>query len=644
MDAVNIADVIGEFVQLKKKGQNYLGLSPFNKEKTSSFNVVPHKNIFKDFSSGKGGSVITFLMELEGMSYPEALRYLAKKYNIELEEKEETAEEIKQRNEKDSLFIVNEWAQKHFHRQLTEGQEGVAIGLSYLKERGFRRDIIDKFKLGYCPEGRVAFTEEALKNGHKKEYLVATGLTIDKDGRHFDRFSGRVIFPIHSPMGKVLGFGGRTLKTDKKIAKYLNSPESSIYHKGKTLYGIAQAKAAIVKEEKCYLVEGYTDVLRMHQAGLENVVASSGTALTPDQVGLIKRFSKNLTILFDGDPAGLQAATRGIDIVLEEGLNVKVVILPEGEDPDSFAREKSSGQILDFFEKEEKDFIRFKTEYLMGQAKNDPVKKSEVVRSIIRSIAVIPDGILRSTYISDCARQMDFDEEQLFSELAKMRSKKVQKVFEQNRQKERAKKQGSPVQARVFGKVLDFHERDIVRLLLNYGNETLFTRKAGEDEAGKANDEGYIEISVSEYILDELAYDDLHFQNPSYARFLDEFKRCRDEGITVDTNTFVFHQEKGISEIAADLLTTPYHVSMIWEKRNNRIRTEAQMLKEVIPETLISYKLKTSIQQTQDIKEQMRVARDKNDIESENELLKKYILLTEYRKKLSSQWGQRVTT
>ncbi|MCK5692108.1 MAG: DNA primase, partial [Bacteroidales bacterium] len=370
-DTADIVEVISDFVTLKKSGANYKGLSPFSNEKTPSFIVSPAKGIFKDFSSGKGGNVVGFLMEHEKLSYPEALRYLAQRYNISIEEKELTADEIQQRNERESLMAVTAFASSYFASQL-DGDEGRAVGLGYYRNRGFRDDILKKFELGYSPEKRTAFTEEAGKNGYKKSYLVKTGLSIEREDYMFDRFAGRVIFPIHSLSGNVIGFGGRTLKSDKNIAKYLNSPESDIYHKSRVLYGLFQAKKTIVSQERCFLVEGYTDVISMHQAGIDNVVASSGTALTVEQIRLIKRFTQNVTILYDGDEAGIKASFRGIDMILEEGMNVKVVMLPEGEDPDSYAQSHSSSDFLEFIKSSEKDFISFKTEVLLAEAQHDP--------------------------------------------------------------------------------------------------------------------------------------------------------------------------------------------------------------------------------------------------------------------------------
>lgn len=425
-ETARVEEVIGDFVNLKRAGTNLKGLSPFSNEKSPSFMVSPVKQIWKDFSSGKGGNAVAFLMEHEHFTYPEAIRYLAKKYNIELEETEQTEQDKEQANEKESMYLVSEFAQKYFQNTLLNTDEGQAIGYSYFKERGFTGDTIKKFGLGYSPEEWDAFTKEALGKAYKLEYLDKTGLTIVReDGRHIDRFRGRVMFPIQSMSGRVLGFGGRILGNDKKAAKYLNSPESDIYHKSKVLYGIYHAKQAIAKLDNCYLVEGYTDVIQFHQAGIENTVASSGTALTPDQIRLINRLTKNITVLFDGDAAGLRASIRGIDLILEEGMNVKVCAFPDGEDPDSFAKKTPHDELVAYLNDNAKDFIQFKAGLLMDEAKNDPVKKAGLIRDMVASISKIPDRIQREIYIQECARIMDISEQVLSSTLAQLVQKDV---------------------------------------------------------------------------------------------------------------------------------------------------------------------------------------------------------------------------
>ena len=419
----HVEEVIGEFVHLKKAGSNFKGLSPFSDEKTPSFMVSPAKQIWKDFSSGKGGNVVTFLMEHEHYSYPEAIRYLAKKYNIDIEETEQTDEQKQEANERESMFLVTQFAADYFHDILLNDTQGKAIGYSYFKERGFTEETLHKFRLGYSLNQRDAFTKAAQEKGYKLDYLEKTGLTINNQNGAFDRFKGRVIFPILSMSGRVLGFGARILTTNKNVAKYLNSPESDIYHKSKALYGIYHAKQAISKYDNCYLVEGYTDVISLHQNGIENVVSSSGTALTPDQIRLISRLTKNITVLFDGDAAGIKASFRGIDLILAEGLNVKVLTFPEGDDPDSFASKNSSADLKDYLETEVKDFITFKVSLLMEEAQNDPVKKAGLIRDIVASISKIPDMIQREIYIQECARIMTISESVLFNELAQVSKK-----------------------------------------------------------------------------------------------------------------------------------------------------------------------------------------------------------------------------
>ena len=428
LDAANIVDVVSEFVTLRKRGINYVGLCPFHTDKTPSFYVSPAKNICKCFACGEGGTAVHFIMKHEQLNYFDALRYLAKKYNIEIQERELTDKEKQRKSDRESMLIVNSWAQQYFTTQLYEHVEGKTVGLRYFAERGFREDTIRKFQLGYSLDKRDALYKEATKNGYKKEFLEKTGLVIAYDnGGVNDRFRGRVIFPVHTLSGKVVAFGGRVLKKDEKTAKYVNSPESEIYHKSNELYGIYFAKQAIVKEDRCFLVEGYTDVISMHQAGIENVVASSGTALTQGQIRLIHRFTSNITVLYDGDAAGIKAALRGIDLLLEDGMNVKVVLLPDGEDPDSFARKHNASQFSEFIKQSETDFIRFKTRLLLDDAGTDPIKRSALITDIIRTVAIIPDNIARSIYIRECSAMMEIDEQVLLNEVNKIRLSKEER-------------------------------------------------------------------------------------------------------------------------------------------------------------------------------------------------------------------------
>jgi DNA primase len=532
-EAARVEEVIGDFVNLKKSGTNYKGLSPFSNERSPSFMVSPVKQIWKDFSSGKGGNAVAFLMEHEHFSYPEAIRYLARKYNIEIEETEQSDEMKEQANEKESMYLVSEFAQKYFQESMLNTDEGQAIGYSYFKERGFTGDTIKKFGLGYSPEAWDAFTKEALGKAYKLDYLDKTGLTIIReDGRHVDRFRGRVMFPIQSMSGRVLGFGGRILTNDKKAAKYLNSPESDIYHKSKVLYGINHAKQAIAKKDNCYLVEGYTDVIQMHQAGVENVVSSSGTALTPDQIRLINRLTKNITVLFDGDAAGLRASIRGIDLILEEGMNVKVCTFPEGDDPDSFAKKTPHDQLVAYLDNNSKDFIQFKASLLMGEAKNDPVKKADLIRDMVGSIAKIPDRIQREVYIQECARIMDISEQVLSSTLAQLVTKDAadagKKVQQQQQQNVMTvvdepifDDEGNVIETKAPGgfNILDGLERRILEILLLYGS----TEQDFEDVYIKFDEFGkeYEDVEKKTYKVYERIYlnlqeDEIEFTNPVF--------------------------------------------------------------------------------------------------------------------------------
>ena len=470
-ETARVEEVIGDFVQLKRSGSNLKGLSPFTDERTPSFMVSPVKQIWKDFSSGKGGNVIAFLMEHEHFNYPEAIRYLAKRYGIEIEETEQSDEQKEKANERESMYLVSEYANEFFQRSMHKTNEGQAIGLSYFKERGFENETIKKFQLGYSPEEWEALTNAALEDGYKLEFLEKTGLTIVKEDKKFDRFRGRVMFPIHSMSGRVLGFGGRILSNTKKAAKYLNSPESDIYHKSKVLYGIYYAKQAIAKEDNCYLVEGYTDVIQFHQGGIENTVSSSGTALTPEQIRHINRLTKNITVLFDGDEAGQRASLRGIDLILEQGMNVKVCAFPEGEDPDSFARKHSETELRDFLENESQDFIKYKASLLVKESKNDPVKKAGLIRDMVQSISKIPDMIQREIYLKECSSIMDISEDVLYSSLAQLENKG------DPASKKRSKKPMEVIREEKTPKVkvdpLYELERRIITLLALYGKQEI---------------------------------------------------------------------------------------------------------------------------------------------------------------------------
>lgn len=621
--ASDILEVVQDYVTLRKRGVNYLGHCPFHNEKTPSFTVSPSKGIFKCFGCGKGGNAVNFIMEHEHLGYVDALKFLAKKYNIEVVEKEATPEEIEQKNERESLMVVNAYAQRYFSDMLHKHSDGKNIGLAYFKERGFHNNTIEKFQLGYCLEQRDAFTRSAIHDGYKLDNLVKTGLTIlREDGSTFDRFMGRVMFPIHSLSGRVIGFGGRTLKTDKKIAKYLNSPESEVYHKSEILYGIYQAKKTITQENKCFLVEGYTDVISMHQAGIENVVASSGTSLTHDQIKLIKRFTPNVTILYDGDAAGIKASLRGIDLVLEEGLNVKVVLLPEGEDPDSFSRSHSSTELLDYVDKNETDFIKFKAKLLLDEAKNDPIQRANLINDIVRSISVIPETITRSIYIKECSRIMDIQEDVLYTEVTNQRKKKFEQLV-QRESFETREKETPRLPSYVSGIFCEEQEREIIAFLLNSGEQVLFHHKTDDFE------EQEITITVAQYIIDEILNDELEFQNLVYKKIFDEYGKLIAENKTTDNRYFINHQDTQISQLAVDILSSRYKLSRIWGDQN-----EEDFLQRAVPKAIQVYKskiLKTAIKRLMDDLANLK-SEQKDDI---NDILSKLNQLNDLMNRMS---------
>ncbi|MBP9793012.1 MAG: DNA primase [Flavobacterium sp.] len=594
-ETARVEEVIGDFVNLKRAGSNLKGLSPFSEEKSPSFMVSPVKQIWKDFSSGKGGNAVTFLMEHEHFSYPEAIRYLAKKYNIEIEETEQSAEDIVEANEKESMYLVSEFAQKYFQNAMLNTDEGQAIGLSYFKERGFSQETIKKFGLGFSPENWDALTKEALGQGYKLEFLEKTGLTIPReDGRHFDRFKGRVMFPIQSMSGRVLGFGGRILANDKKVAKYVNSPESEIYHKSKVLYGIFHAKQAIAKQDNCYLCEGYTDVIQMHQAGIENVVSSSGTALTPDQIRLINRLTKNITVLFDGDAAGLRASIRGIDLILEEGMNVKVCTFPDGEDPDSFARKTPHDELLRYFDENAMDFIQFKASLLMKDAKNDPIKKAELIRDMVMSISKIPDRIKREIYIQECARIMDISEEVLFNTLAQLVQKDIteagKKLKQENKAFEVYKNEVASVKATVD--VQYELERKIIEILLLYGN----VEEEFEDVLYKANEEGELqevkEMShhkVFQRIYLSLQEDEVELANPIFKAIYNDLIAYFNQNEKFEIEHYLMQLSPELSQEVTTILMNEEQVSLHnWEAKQIYVKQKNTTISQYVSETILS--------------------------------------------------------
>ena len=531
-ESSRVEEVIGDFVQLKKSGSNYKGLSPFTEERTPSFMVSPAKQIWKDFSSGKGGTVVTFLMEHEHFTYPEAIKYLAKKYNIEVEETQKTSEQKLEDSERESMYLITEYAKDYFQNNLMKSQEGKSIGLSYFKEREFSDEVIEKFKLGYSFNKSNNFSEEALKKGYKLNFLEKTGLTIVKNDKNIDRFKGRVMFPILSMSGRVLGFGGRILKSSKNIAKYINSPESLIYYKSKVLYGIFQAKQTIVKEDNCFLVEGYTDVIKLHQKGIKNVVASSGTALTENQIRLVSRLTKNITVLFDGDSAGSRATLRGIDIILEQGMNVRICNLPEGEDPDSFANSKQTEELRIFFKENSKDFIKYKASLLVDEAENDPVKKAAVVRNMVESIAKITDQIKKEIYIKECSSIMGISEQVLYSTLAQIQKKSFKKDIKESKQNfdsfSIVKSENSKRETNILYEL----EKKIIEILLLYGNNI----EDFEDEIEKEDENGKLILSpiirrvkVFEKIYMDLHEDEMEFSNENFRKIYYKIIECYNE-------------------------------------------------------------------------------------------------------------------
>ena len=631
LDAAEITDVVGEFVTLKKRGVNMLGHCPFHDEKTPSFTVSPAKGIFKCFGCGKGGNSVHFIMEHESLSYPEALKWLAKKYHIEVNDEEETPEQKQQKDERESMMIVSAYAQKYFSRFLWEESEGRDVGLSYLRERGIRDEIIKKFELGYCPDGKDSFTRSAQKEGYKMDFLEKTGLTIKRDDWVRDRFAGRVMFPVHNIAGRVIAFGGRTLKNDKTVAKYLNSPESEIYHKSRVLYGLFQAKRDITRLDKCYLVEGYTDVLSLHQAGIENVVASSGTALTPDQIRLIKRFSPNITIIYDGDAAGIKASLRGIDLVLEEGINVKVLLLPDGEDPDSFARSMSSSRLQAYIAENETDFIRFKTQLLMKGAGNDPVSKARLINDIVRSISMVPDTITRTVYIQECSRLMDVQEEVLFHEVRKIKFKDSEEFQKKNFREQSRPAPLQPVHVGPKKNTCEVEEREIIRILLKY-----FHREVFEEEGENPNEP--ISISVGQFVLEELENDGLRSDSELINRILDLFTANLGNDTFRPEQFFIQHGDPQVSKLASDLLAEKYVESKRWKKGGAFVEAEDEILDILVPKIVQEYKLRKVKHMLDDLQQQIAQTQDMEQI---MDVQNQYINLKKVEKHLSAQLGNR---
>ncbi len=629
-DAANIYDVIKDYVNLKRAGTNYKGNCPFHDEKTPSFVVSPAKGIYKCFGCGAAGNSVKFVMEHEKISFPEALKVLAKKYNIEVVEEELTPEKIEEKEERDSLFIVTDFAKNFFKNQLHNTEEGKSIALSYYKERGIIPNIIEKFELGWSSKKRDALTETAIKSGYKLKFLEATGLSIvNKEKNYkFDRFAERVIFPIHTLSGKVVAFGGRTLRSDKKIAKYLNSPESEIYHKSKVLYGIYFAKSAIVKKDKCYMVEGYTDVISMYQSGIENVVASSGTALTVDQIKLVRRFSKNITLIYDGDKAGIKASIRGIDLVLKEEMNVKIVLLPEGEDPDSFAKSRTTEELEGFISENEQDFIEFKTRILSEEAKNDPVKRAQLVREVVKSISVIPDKLIRNEYVKSTASLLKTTESVLFEEIRKILGKRYTDL-----RKNTFKKQTSNflLPAETTGVFSIQNEKEIIYYLLNFGKEII-----SQDE--ETNED----INVAQFIISEIKNENLEFKNLNFKEIFESYESFIDNDINFINNFFLNNKNEKISSITAELISPKKELSKLWNKNGGKTEMPESKLNESVPDAIEKFKLQIVINKIDEVKTQISALTSEEYDQKLNtllETLKKLddfkIELTKYTEKLA---------
>ena len=633
IDTVRIEEVVSDFVSLKKRGANLIGVCPFHKEKTPSFIVSPAKGIFKCFGCGKAGDSVRFIMEHEHYSYPEALRYLANKYGIIIEEKEQSPEELMAQNEREKMFNINTFAQQYFSNTMKNDDEGQAVGMSYFRERGFRDAIIDKFQLGYCLNQRDAFVQYALKNGYSKDLLLNIGLASGNEERMYDKYQGRVIFPIHNLTGKVIGFGARILSGDKTKAKYLNSPESEIYNKSQTLYGIYFAKNEISRLDNCILVEGYADVLSMHQAGIENTVASSGTSLTIEQIRLISRYTKNITILYDGDNAGIHAALRGTDMILEEGMNVRIVLLPPDEDPDSFVQHHPIEEVRAYIENNAKDFISFKTQLLLKDAVNNPIRKAEVVKDIVNTISVIPDAIYRATYIKECSRLMDMPEQSLMNELNKQLRAKIRKNNPVQGEQDiiieevKAEPQNLNVNAVPVG---FYQEQELVKLLLMYGDT-----EVDIDGFDENNNPMIYKVSVASLIVDDLKNDDLLFKDETHRMIFDIFDRALDGDVLPKDQYFVSHENSKISELAATLLSSPYKLDD-WNRKEIKVKTEEDVLSKLIVTSVLRFKDMVLDEKRNELTRQIM---ETQDVEDQFALLVKKKKLDDLRIKINQELG-----
>ncbi|HON52458.1 MAG TPA: DNA primase [Bacteroidales bacterium] len=606
IDRARIEEVISDFISLKKSGANYKGCCPFHNEKTPSFMVSPAKGIFKCFGCAKGGNAVSFVMEHERLSYVDALKYLAKKYNIEVIETQVSDEDKQKKDVRESLQIVNNFANTYFKQKLHESNEGRAIGLSYFKERGFTDETIAKFELGYSHDGKDIFTQEALKQGYKQEFLERTGLTVSGEtnsGQTYfvDRFRGRVMFPIHNLSGNVIGFGGRIVGSDpeKKLAKYLNSPESEIYNKSKTLYGIYFARTEITKKDECILVEGYTDVMSMHQSGITNVVASSGTSLTLEQIQLIKRFTNNILVIYDGDSAGIKASFRGINMILEEGLNVKVLLLPDGDDPDSFAKKHTAQELQTYIVENKTDFVTFKTRLFAEESKNDPIERAKLINDIVHSIAVIPDSITQSVYVSECSKTLQISESILFEQIQKIKNAKGGKdsalYIKQSAPVPKPVIQKSQVHATMSNE-LYYNEFDIIRLLLEYGEYDVFIHS--------------VETKVKYYMYQEIVEGEMLLQNPVFSKIFDTYYTYMQQGSTDLYKHLLYHPDEEITKIVVEINSKDKKLSPLWKRKESMVETEDKKLSELLIDTIGAYKKRRLDEEAKHLNELLKEEKD----------------------------------
>ncbi|HEY1007876.1 MAG TPA: DNA primase [Sphingobacteriaceae bacterium] len=625
LEAAQIEEVVGDFVHLKKRGSSLIGNCPFHNEKTPSFNVSPSKGIYKCFGCGKGGDAVRFIMDHEKYSYPEALKYLAAKYKIEVEETVQSPAQMAADDRRESLYIVSSWAARFFQDTMWETQGGQAIGLGYFKERGFREDIIRKFELGYSPDEWDALLNKAVQAGHKESYLEETGLIVRNDkGKLYDRFRGRVMFPIHNFTGRIIGFGGRTLKTDKNVPKYVNSPESDIYHKSNVLYGLFHAKRSIRELDNCYLVEGYADVLSVHQAGIENVVASSGTSLTTEQIRLIGRFTKNVTILYDGDAAGIKASLRGLDMILEEGLNVRVVLFPDGHDPDSYVREVGSSAFKTYIERNQKDFILYKTSILLKDAGNDPIKKAGIIREVVESIARIPDSIKAAVFVRECSFILQIEERVLISELNKIRLGKAKKEVQAPGRDQRPEPEAPIAEAPAAPADTsdENQEKEIIRLLLSYGHELV-------------NWDGITDTYIGPFVVTNLS--DVSFDHPECRSVFEEYRsRLEREELPTDKD-FINHPDSKVSSLVISLLSSPYALSENWfEKRKIYVKHESENLRSTILGGIFHLKKRKVDRILKNIRAEIQ---SEADPDNQAILMKRYMQVKEVEKGISAYLG-----